>query len=105
MNEELKSKFEALIENSFFNINGPNTTEEIMLILKAAYDMAKADEWVSVETALPEKDGRYLAYVKPGSGLYDWGAHSLIYDSQNGFGRATHKHVTHWQPLPKAPKL
>jgi small-conductance mechanosensitive channel len=66
------------------------------------------DEWISVKERLPEKDERILVWylhkltgvgyavcdflrVNPGSGVKYWGAHHS-------------ERVTHWMPLPPAPK-
>lgn len=77
--------------------------ETIYQLMVSAYNMA-LPQWVPIGERLPEKDGRYLACVKASSALYSEGWHSLIFDSHNGFGRATHKHVSHWIPEFPNPK-
>lgn len=57
----------------------------------------KQSEWISVEDRLPDSDGKYLVYT--GKGLI----HTMYYYATNAFG-FEHWDVTHWMPLPEAPK-
>ena len=50
--------------------------------------------WISVEDELPKKDGRYLFYDET-SGVYT----SAYYVEFSLLGS-----ITHWMPLPQAPK-
>ncbi len=101
MEDTLKERFEAIL-NEPANYN--TRAETILQVMEQAYNLALSERWVDVKDRLPEKDGRYLAYVKAGSGLYEQGVHALIFDTHNLFGRATHKHVTNWMPLPTPPQ-
>lgn len=82
-------------------------------------------EWISVEDALPEQDGEYLAYEKY-QFLSDKGymcirsfSHNLEnideydfygeeregwYNFDNEYGYFETDGVTHWMPLPQPPK-
>lgn len=60
-------------------------------------DNAKS-EWISVEERLPDQDGKYLAYTRKGFTVL-----SYYYALEGGFG-FEHWDVTHWMPLPEAPK-
>jgi hypothetical protein len=87
-------------------------------ITKALTDYFKQTEWISVDERLPENDyGKhwkerqyYLVMTEP-TGLmrvarygykeYGWwvDGHSCVLDERN------YKRVTHWMPLPEAPKM
>ena len=56
-------------------------------------------EWISVEERLPDKDGKYLAYYGRRGFIMLWYYHEL--EGVFGF---EHWDVTHWMPLPEAPK-
>ena len=59
----------------------------------------KQNEWISVEERLPERNGRYLTHCKiEGQSLVC----ILYYCKVGGFNEGT---VTHWMPLPEAPKM
>ena len=52
-------------------------------------------EWINIKDKLPKKDGRYLVYIPN----YKWiGVSSL----RNG--KWDDNALTHWMPLPEAPK-
>lgn len=61
----------------------------------------QVQEWISVDERLPEKSGEYLTYC----GDYD-GVCVLYYEvlKTKGKWRTRWKEVTHWMPLPSAPK-
>ena len=80
----------------------------------------KQSEWISVEDRLPEKQGRFLVYAQlpTHAGVllvnytpkYKFGEKTLMgravwfsYDSE--WGDYEIKGVTHWMPLPDAPKM
>ncbi len=72
------------------------------------YDKGYADgtrdaeqKWIPVTERLPEESGEYLAYC----GGYD-GICVLYYEilKTKGKWRSKWKEVTHWMPLPEAPK-
>lgn len=80
------------------------------------------NEWISVKDKLPNKKGEYLCYVKSSFGnwmkiasfstnlekvdKYDFRGQQrsgwYSYDSEWGY--IEHNDITHWMPLPKAPK-
>lgn len=58
-------------------------------------------EWISVEERLPDREGKYLVYTWKGyimfSNFCDYCLDGdLCFDNYN---------VTHWMPLPEAPKM
>lgn len=56
-------------------------------------------EWISVDERLPDQDGKYyLAYTRKGFTVL-----SFYYALEGSFG-FEHWDVTHWMPLPEAPK-
>ena len=58
-----------------------------------------ADKWISAEDRLPERNGRYLTHcLIEGQSLVC----VLYYLKVGGFNEST---VTHWMPLPEAPKM
>lgn len=79
--------------------------------------LARKDEWISVEERLPENDwGKhwkdrkyYLVFTKP-SGLmnvavYGYKEHDWWVDRNSCvLSKSNYKEVTHWMPLPEAPK-
>ena len=79
-----------------------------------------SNKWISVDERLPERNGRFLIYTKHiyGAGIsianytpkYTWGEESLMgravwfrFDSE--WGDCEIEGVTHWMPLPEAPKM
>lgn len=65
----------------------------------------KQSEWIRVEDMLPEKEGAYLVYTK-----YGWVALDEFKlweddDMDGGYWIDTEELVTHWMPLPEAPKM
>ena len=58
----------------------------------------RKSEWISVEDRLPERNGRYLTHCNiEGQSLVC----ILYYSKVGGFNEGA---VTHWMPLPEAPK-
>lgn len=56
------------------------------------------NRWISVDERLPERNGRYLTHCNiEGQSLVC----VLYYNKIGGFNEGT---VTHWMPLPEAPK-
>ena len=79
------------------------------------------NEWISVEERLPTEEGRYLCvtedyYTKPTVYIYNfandlskrcWSIDEKIsgwYECDSEFGNTLVDDVTHWMPLPQAPK-
>lgn len=65
----------------------------------------KQTEWISVEDRLPDKDGEYLTW----SGLIYYliwfnASLGLWNVSEDGDTSTAIRNVTHWMPLPEAPK-
>lgn len=71
-------------------------------LYKAGY--RKQSEWISVEERLPEEDGYYLVYTKYGyievERYKTWDDDDL----DGGYWWEFEGLVTHWMPLPEAPK-
>ena len=59
--------------------------------------LSRKGEWISVEERLPDQDGKYLVYTGRGFVL------TAYYYETNAFGFEFWD-VTHWMPLPEAPK-
>ena len=83
-----------------------DTTAEKMV----AKGYRKQSEWISVDERLPDKFGKYLTYIKSHYSSY---VDILYYDSNqsawyffdNEWGDCEVNDVTHWMPLPEAPKM
>jgi len=91
---------------------------------KNGYEKGKADamKWISVKDRLPEEDGKYFVFRKHtyGAGIttlrfakdarkvdkYDFhrGWKKVWYEYDSEWGHYTLDDVTHWMPLPEAPK-
>ena len=64
-------------------------------------------KWISVEDRLPEENGRYLVCVAIRHLVFEDLTMVVImgYNKTNGFDVVSGEEtVTHWMPLPKAPK-
>jgi hypothetical protein len=71
--------------------------QECEVLYKAGY--RKQSEWISVEDRLPEIEGKYLVFTNKGGYIF-----ACYYYKTNSFG-FEHWDVTHWMPLPEAPKM
>ena len=60
----------------------------------------KQSEWISVEERLPDREGTYLVYTYKGA--IKFGDFRCYYAS--GDEPQFDYYVTHWMPLPEAPK-
>ena len=59
----------------------------------------KQSEWISVEERLPDEQGRFLIVDKEGQ------MNTAFYSLRFGwFSPVRIKNITHWMPLPEAPK-
>jgi len=60
----------------------------------------RKQEWISVEERLPDEQGRYLIVDKEGQ------MNTAFYTPRFGwFSHFRIKNITHWMPLPEAPKM
>ena len=90
----------------------PDDCEKIGQILyNAGY---RKQEWISVDERLPDKGGRYIAHRKLyiGTSLVDiinydpnYDGHTAWYFVDRDWGDCEVNGVTHWMPLPEAPKM
>ena len=81
---------------AYFDVDG-------FAIANKIYDAGyRKQEWISVDERLPDKEGKYLVCTTNGNiGVGDF----IDY-----YGKGTHLcfacwAVTHWMPLPEAPKM
>ena len=74
----------------------------------------KQSEWISVDERLPDEGGKYVVYRKLYTGLssvdiinYDtnYDGHAMWYFVDSDWGDCEVNNVTHWMPLPEAPKM
>lgn len=109
MSEELKSKFEDILNKQFEpNSETPlwacialsSDKDAYFKAMQAAYDMPKSDKWVSVKTALPKESGEYLCF----GGLFDYEPIRTVkvFDKDEGRFISSYK-IQFWQPLPTPP--
>jgi hypothetical protein len=68
-------------------------------LYKAGY---RKQEWISVDERLPSKSGKYICCTTKGTILIE-----RFYQLDDGGWFSNHKFctVTHWMPLPEAPKM
>jgi hypothetical protein len=78
--------------------DGHTPAEAIQRIGNLALEGYRKQEWISVEDRLPEQSGKYLAYTRKGFTVFSY---YYTLDGALGF---EHWDVTHWMPLPEAPK-
>ena len=91
----------------FKNENDSNLDETCPLCYWEKYFVPK-QEWISVEERLPEENGRYLVCVDISHFAFEnlTTIAIMAYGKSHGFYlyNDTEK-VTHWMPLPDAPKM
>lgn len=64
----------------------------------------RKSEWISIEERLPEESGKYLVCIKSGN-VYQTKFYSYPKDKGGHWGQKDKgKNITHWMPLPEAPK-
>jgi hypothetical protein len=63
--------------------------------------LARKDEWISVDERLPDKDDIYLVCL---SGLPADFDRFVLCEDEDFTGYFEHSKVTHWLPIPEAPK-
>lgn len=92
---EIKECIDAVYgaDCAYFDVDGFAIANEIY---NAGY---RKQEWISVDEALPERNGRYLTHCNiEGQSLVC----ILHYCKVGEFNEGT---ITHWMPLPDAPKM
>ena len=82
----------------FENDNWCFTHRVINNLYNAGY--RKQSEWISVEERLPEREGTYLVYTYKGAIKF---GDFRCYYAKNDNPQFDY-YVTHWMPLPDAPK-
>lgn len=93
-----------------FPIGSRMQGRHIYTATKIAEHLYNADyrkqEWISVDERLPEEDGRYLVFIKV-SFFEDMTILRILeYNKSQGFNvYSVAETVTHWLPLPDAPKM
>jgi len=80
--------------------------EEFSALSSKGEEAEPKQEWVSVLDRLPEEGGRYLCVVEEqndlGKSAFVW---NCSYSERHGFmDNLQEVTVTHWMPLPEAPK-
>ena len=60
----------------------------------------RKSEWISVDERLPEAEGKYLVYTVKGAIKF-----GEYYTLLQGVEPSFDYYVTHWMPLPEAPKM
>lgn len=69
----------------------------------------KQSEWISVDERLPDESGEYLAYTNRGNcSTLSYSARHKMFNAfdclSKKFAKGYHIDVTHWMPIPEAPK-
>lgn len=76
-----------------------NRYQTVKNLYKMGYRKQSEGEWISVDERFPERNGRYLTHCNiEGQSLVC----ILYYSKVGGFNEGA---VTHWMPLPEAPKM
>ena len=109
---------EQLLENGVVVIdtdvvsmpNRPLITQYMGRPIDEVINLIRKSEWISVDERLPDKFGKYLVYRKSHYASY---VDILAYDTNRSvwyffdseWGDCEVDNVTHWMPLPEAPKM
>lgn len=80
--------------------NRPLISEYMGRPIDEVINLIRQSEWISVEERLPEESGWYLANIITPFDL----EFSSISHYSKGYGWDNPDTVTHWMPLPEAPK-
>jgi hypothetical protein len=113
--EKAKNKFNRLFKK---HKDAPYLSDEFQKMSDAGHEaeflgdvvkMLKQSEWISVEERLPDKWGKYLAYRKchfaPHVDIIRYDTNrSVWYFFDSEWGDCEVNDITHWMPLPEAPK-
>ena len=102
--EEMAKVYENAQLKARDTLGSMNEGEE-MWYSKAFYEAGyRKQEWISVEERLPDKEGTYLTYTDKDNVDLDifciYPSHGTKFWSDECRGK-----VTHWMPLPEAPKM
>jgi len=103
--EQFKVAEEDTVEK-FAPLGVPTTTNKM---LAEIYGMAisalrEQPRWISVEDRLPEKDKDVLCYSNKNGGYMFFGYRGWMIEEWMEGGSLHIGNVTHWMPLPEAPK-
>lgn len=104
--EEMRN---AADETTQTGVDTINTIDRITDFIEAmpAADVQPVDRWISVDEALPDKNGAYLGvvdgevmevYYSPKGLICVWATCNV-----EGFTSLADSQLTHWQPLPDLP--
>ena len=96
-----------------FEFNGVGHVEKGFLEYQKKYGCPyfrpdPQSEWISVDERLPQEDGPYLAHIKLPHLAFEklTVIATIMYGKNHGFYKETENDiVTHWMPLPEAPKM
>ena len=99
--------------DSLMKCKGRYHTEQNFNALKAAFTEYQAEPpypadegWISVDDRLPDREGYFDVFVRsPGESIYNGRQADVLYcDSRWQATLQYGQHVSHWMPLPPAPK-
>lgn len=101
---ECKTHYCGFMRHSF---NNGDTDEHAAVRLATAWNRRANDkqsegEWISVDDRLPDCAGQYIVYTKYGDTEMD---SFFILPTDKSVAYFIHHNVTHWMPLPEAPKI
>ena len=94
---------EAMCVAEKFSPDRTSALGEAIFIIVEAYEqglLKEADNWISVEERLPERDGYYIVNSAYGVHILGYENTEDIWSDENEIPYI----VYHWQPLPEPPK-
>lgn len=100
-NKQLAKQLRDIGNSLFDRTNDPN----FKLLLDEAGDrLENQSKWISVDERLPEKEDDYLVYTT--AGFIETDRFSVPEDKDvDGHWFELDDYVTHWMPLPEAPRM